>query len=453
LDAFIHRFRLATGSGAQGLRCGADGLSLAGVSLLRKSTEGFAARAPEEVGALMLAAYGDVFDRDRLARGLRATASALNRGDVDLAMIAAVHLRLPDLDAEAASRIAAVDDFLAKYDPDEPRDWRGRWTTGGEGAPRPAAQPPRGAGARADSETRSANKPESNWDGVSHPTGGHLIPTGGGSGEDFGDNEPPPWEGRVEPDSPPAINAPKVPRGWDRVEDGALVRRPMLRNGQPWPEASVDSVLETLRRERGAPPPRMWILVPLDGKGPPLVGSTGADEFLEPPGYEKVELIGMPQETWRQGIRSNHARDSAEAALRYAMSNNYSRIYFNSALSTSTEGEVDAPLRPDMLGVVRPGLDLGYRFKPYESYSPRQAWEARESLLQLIHPAMGEPEGQFYKFLIALWTRLLRKLAARGKGARGRSRPDVPSLFLTVRRDLLTKLRRTRAVRNHGDKP
>jgi hypothetical protein len=281
LDAFIHRFRLATGSGAQGLRCGADGLSLAGVSLLRKSTEGFAARAPEEVGALMLAAYGDVFDRDRLARGLRATASALNRGDVDLAMIAAVHLRLPDLDAEAASRIAAVDDFLAKYDPDEPRDWRGRWTTGGEGAPRPAAQPPRGAGARADSETRSANKPESNWDGVSHPTGGHLIPTGGGSGEDFGDNEPPPWEGRVEPDSPPAINAPKVPRGWDRVEDGALVRRPMLRNGQPWPEASVDSVLETLRRERGAPPPRMWILVPLDSKGPPLVGSTGADEFLE----------------------------------------------------------------------------------------------------------------------------------------------------------------------------
>ena len=359
MDAIFHRFRLAAGPGVQGLRCDADGLSLAGVPLLRKSAAGFAVRESEEVGALMLAAYGEVFDPDRLARGLRATSSALNRGEVDLAMIAAVHLRLPDLDAEAASRIAAVDDFFAKYDPDEPRDWRGRWTTGGAGSPRPATQRPQAAATPAASETRSPNKPGADWGGVSHPTGGNLIQTDGGSRDDYGDNEPPPQEGQLEPDPPPAINPPKVPEGWDRVEDGAIVRRPMLRNGQPWPEASVGSVLETLRRGRGAPPPRMWILVPLDGKGPPLVGSTGGDEFLEPPGYDKVEFIGMPQETWRQGVRSNHARDSVEAALRYAMSNNYSRIYFNSALSTSTDGEVDAPLRPDMLGVVRPELDLG----------------------------------------------------------------------------------------------
>jgi hypothetical protein len=44
------------------------------------------------------------------------------------ATIAAVHLRLPELDRDAAERIADADDALAKYDPNEPRDWRGRWT-------------------------------------------------------------------------------------------------------------------------------------------------------------------------------------------------------------------------------------------------------------------------------------------------------------------------------------
>src|SRR5471032_718022 len=82
---------------------------------------------------MMLAAYGEIVDPEHLSRGLRATAAALNRGDLGVAMIVAVHLRLPELGVEAAARIRAVDNFLAKYDPNEPRDWRGRWTTGGVG--------------------------------------------------------------------------------------------------------------------------------------------------------------------------------------------------------------------------------------------------------------------------------------------------------------------------------
>src|SRR5258708_2547039 len=128
LDALLRRFRLAAEPETWGLRSDPAGLFLANVPLLRKTAEGFALRRHDEVRALLLAAYGEVPDTGRLTKALSAAAAALNGGDFALAMIAALHLRLPELDAAAASRIAAVEDFLAKYDPDEPRDWRGRWT-------------------------------------------------------------------------------------------------------------------------------------------------------------------------------------------------------------------------------------------------------------------------------------------------------------------------------------
>jgi len=112
---------------------------LAGVSLVRKTSNGLVVRPAHELGALTLAAYGEAIDAGRTSRGLHAAAGALNRGDLALAMVATLHLQLPELDDEEASRIAVVNDFLAKYDRDEPRDWRGRWTTGGAGGP--AASP------------------------------------------------------------------------------------------------------------------------------------------------------------------------------------------------------------------------------------------------------------------------------------------------------------------------
>ena len=50
------------------------------------------------------------------------------------AMVAALHLRLPGLGSEAAERVVKADDALAKYDPSESRDERGRWTSGGGGS-------------------------------------------------------------------------------------------------------------------------------------------------------------------------------------------------------------------------------------------------------------------------------------------------------------------------------
>ncbi|WP_206741085.1 hypothetical protein, partial [Nitrospirillum viridazoti] len=69
--------------------------------------------------------------------GMAKIADALNRGDLVQAMIRAVHLCLPELDWDAAVRLAQANDNLAKYSPDQPRDWHGRWTDGNGEGPAP----------------------------------------------------------------------------------------------------------------------------------------------------------------------------------------------------------------------------------------------------------------------------------------------------------------------------
>jgi len=66
--------------------------------------------------------------------GLKVVAHALNAGDLGRAMIAAIHLRLPALSGGGAAGVNFAADMLAKYNPDEPRDARGRWTTEGNGS-------------------------------------------------------------------------------------------------------------------------------------------------------------------------------------------------------------------------------------------------------------------------------------------------------------------------------
>jgi hypothetical protein len=124
----VRHFRLANGPGSLGPSWGDAGLALAGVSLFRRTDDGFAPRPVGELEALLGAAYERRLDAS-LVRGLGVAADALNHGDIGRAMIAALHLRLPDLTWEGASRIAKVDERLAKYSPDQPRGWHGRWTS------------------------------------------------------------------------------------------------------------------------------------------------------------------------------------------------------------------------------------------------------------------------------------------------------------------------------------
>jgi hypothetical protein len=136
----MRTYRLTNETEGLGLSCTAAGLSLAGTPLLCRMGSGFAPRPAAEIGLLMRAAYGADGGANRLETSLQAIARALNGGELARAAIAAVLTRTPELSPDAARRLAAANDDLTKYDPDQPRDWHGRWTSDGGAGPAPARQ-------------------------------------------------------------------------------------------------------------------------------------------------------------------------------------------------------------------------------------------------------------------------------------------------------------------------
>ena len=138
------RGQIGSQAGGLGLSCTFEGVSLAGVPLLLRTIGGLTPRPMAEIAVLMKSAYGHDIGPSRPYPGLEVVARALNRGDIGRAMVAAIHLRLPDLDEEGAAKIVCADEALKKYDPNEPRDERGRWTSGGGSpsvrAPNPVAR-------------------------------------------------------------------------------------------------------------------------------------------------------------------------------------------------------------------------------------------------------------------------------------------------------------------------
>jgi hypothetical protein len=131
----VRVFRLTNESGGLGLSCTPTGVSLAGVPLLRKTQAGFVPRSASEIATLLRTAYGE--DHADLQSRLSAIAHALNGGDFARAMIVAVHSMTPELSPEVALQLAKADKQFSKhnYNPDEPRDWHGRWTRGGSARP------------------------------------------------------------------------------------------------------------------------------------------------------------------------------------------------------------------------------------------------------------------------------------------------------------------------------
>jgi hypothetical protein len=371
-------------------------VSLAGAPLLRKSAVGLEPRPAAEIAALMRAAYGGGADAAAVSRGLVVIAEALNRGDLGRAMIAAVRLRLPDLGWREAARLAAAEDALVKYNPDEPRDWRGRWTTGDAGAPTPSVTPKRIPTPGAEPASRPVRL-----------IGARLIPVGGGPGSGMGDNEPPP-EAVLVPEREPDIAAPVVPPGWDRpgqTIDGLYYppsRHPVLPDGTPWPVADIDHVLSVLANQPGRMP-TMVLYVPIDGRGPLLVGSTAKIDYPLPEGYDTVTFKGRPQVTRLGGVPTGHARDGVKEALRLAASNAFSTIYFNRSFSTITNGMVFSRLRPDVVALTRPTSNLPYRHYPYESLSEGQELPDRQKEMPEV-PGIAPVDGAKYdKILYRFW--------------------------------------------------
>lgn len=125
-------FKLDQKSNDSGLRCDRDGPFLGREALLRKNGEGnFEAWPPVELRRMFSRVYGDEVDWDSRIRSVGLVATALNKGDIARAMTTAVLMRLPD--PAGPVRITDVDGVLEKanFNPDEPRDERGRWTIDG----------------------------------------------------------------------------------------------------------------------------------------------------------------------------------------------------------------------------------------------------------------------------------------------------------------------------------
>jgi hypothetical protein len=131
MDWPVRVVRLASGPQEAGLWCNPEGLSLTGRPLLQKKENGLQPKALPELQEALDDAYGATLELDarNYLPGLKGIARSLNRGDLALAMIGSVLLKLPDI-PEANTR---------KYSDEQARDSNGRWTQGAEGD---AKQPP-----------------------------------------------------------------------------------------------------------------------------------------------------------------------------------------------------------------------------------------------------------------------------------------------------------------------
>jgi hypothetical protein len=125
MDWPVRVVRLASGPQEEGLWCGPEGLSLTRRPLLQKKENGLQPRALPELQAALDDAYGTTpqLDARNYLSGLNSIAKSLNKGDLALAMIGSVLLKLPDI-PEANTR---------KYSDEQARDSNGRWTQGAEG--------------------------------------------------------------------------------------------------------------------------------------------------------------------------------------------------------------------------------------------------------------------------------------------------------------------------------
>ena len=129
----VQIFRLVSNRADPGLFCGKDELTLGGIPLLTGTRSDLRPRPLADLQQVLDAAYGDDAAIDAVARlpCLQSIARALNAGDLSYAAMLSLMLRLPDIDQIGMSRLRlAADATVAKYDDDETRDRRGRWTSG-----------------------------------------------------------------------------------------------------------------------------------------------------------------------------------------------------------------------------------------------------------------------------------------------------------------------------------
>jgi hypothetical protein len=124
------------GAASRGIVVDATGAMLGpNCVLVRRTPEGYRCldrSAAAAVQELLLAKD----DPDWLFRQCRHIAATLAEDNLPLAQIHALYIPIGDLDEQDLQRLAPLAPLIkANFNPDEPRDWHGRWTSEGGGEP------------------------------------------------------------------------------------------------------------------------------------------------------------------------------------------------------------------------------------------------------------------------------------------------------------------------------
>jgi hypothetical protein len=143
MDCVIETMRRlhARGPASRGVAVDADGAMLGPECVLvRKTGAGYRCLGREDAAAIQkLLLPKEEDDPDRLYGLSRGIAEALSKGEVALAQIYGLRIPITGLDSRQIELLAAAARFAkANFNPDEPRDERGRWTDEGgasEGVP------------------------------------------------------------------------------------------------------------------------------------------------------------------------------------------------------------------------------------------------------------------------------------------------------------------------------
>lgn len=134
---FSHMRRLhERGPRSRGLVVDRDGVALGpAIAFVRRTEAGYACLSPDTLMRLARTVFGAEARFEKLPRLLGAIARALAAGDLVKAQLLGLEMPMGELDDGQLAKLAAAADLIkVGFDPSQPRDEHGRWSSGSDGA-------------------------------------------------------------------------------------------------------------------------------------------------------------------------------------------------------------------------------------------------------------------------------------------------------------------------------
>ena len=127
------------GVNCRGLAVDLDGVTLGpDLPLVRRTSKGYLVADADEISLLIDVAFGGRGITKALTNHLASIARALNSGDLAKAQILGLYFPIGELTERQLDRFRRARVSKSNFNPEEPRDERGRWTSGPPGTVTPA---------------------------------------------------------------------------------------------------------------------------------------------------------------------------------------------------------------------------------------------------------------------------------------------------------------------------